>query len=91
MHLHVEQRDVLSTIGDSQTQEPSHGHELSYLITRWMSRDSEKSWRLLVDSVIRCNEMMVAKKIAQEVGIPFPGELNCCCVFFFGGGGGGVV
>ena len=49
--------------------------ELTELITRWMNSESERSWRLLVDSVIRCNEMMVAKKLAHEVGVPFPGEL----------------
>ena len=61
-HLHQEDDDPSPQLAD--------------VIERWLAtNDENKSWRGLVDAVVRCKEMAVAKPLAHEVKVPFPGEL----------------
>ena len=63
----------LATHLHQETNDPSP--QLADVIERWLaSNDETKSWRGLVDAVVRCKEMNVAKPLAHEVKVPFPGE-----------------
>ena len=63
----------LATHLHQETNDPSP--QLADVIERWLaSNDESRSWRGLVDAVVRCKEMNVAKPLAHEVKVPFPGE-----------------
>lgn len=48
--------------------------QLVDILERWIAGGEDRSWRGLVDALVRCKEMVVAKNLAHEVKVPFPGE-----------------
>ena len=47
--------------------------QLVALIAHWMANDQEKSWKKLVHAVKMSEETVIAKKLAEDVGVPYPG------------------
>ena len=46
--------------------------KLYALITHWLGNDEEPSWKKLVIAIEWSKQKVAAKKLAQDIGIPYP-------------------
>lgn len=48
--------------------------KLGRVVTHWCANDSDASWQKLVEAVSDCDELIKAKKLAEQVGADPPEE-----------------
>ena len=56
--------------------------KLQALVVRWASTAEQSNlWETLVEAVYMCEEKVIAMKLAEEMGVMYPGLCICVCSF----------
>ena len=73
---------MASVVQEIDADERHVRDKLQALVVRWASTAEQGNlWETLIEAVYMCEEKVIAMKLAEEMGVVYPGVCICVCIF----------